>query len=578
MRAWMRADRLDFLIHEPAEVYHAKAKDFLSSHALADFRESPLLFRKRQLGLIPDEDRPAYQVGRAAHTLILEGHEEYQRRYAFGGPINPKTGERFGTKTKAHEDWAQRQGKPVLPDDQAALAETLCASVRSHDFACELLAEGTPEGVLRRDYRGIPCQARLDWLNPAKGLVDLKTCDYLRFLETDARRFGYPEPVLAFAGALSLQAVLAGRKVRDPSDNRTALYLLALANSGAGKDQPRKVNQQILVDVGLHLLFADKFASGEGIEDRLFVNPSALFQTDELDLLISSINKGKDARYEGIMNTLLKMFTSANALYPMRVRAGVEPGVIDQPCLCVFGTAIPQNYYESLSMKMLTNGFFARQLVLESRKRAKGCEPVVKPIPDWIITTARWWAEFQPGDRRGNLQHWHPVPRVIELAPGALDRLRQFRERADDEYSLAEDKNDPVRMAIWARANEKARRLALVYACSKNHEAPLIDLDGASWAAELVDHQTRRMLFMANQHVSENEFDARCKKLVVILRKWQEKHGDDWMPFWAINRRLPWSQRDHEEVRTTLMNQRVIDFSETGTGGRPSRMYRLLAA
>ncbi|TWU44452.1 DNA-invertase hin [Rubripirellula tenax] len=36
----------------------------------------------------------------------------------------------------------------------------------------------------------------------------------------------YPNPVMAFCGALSLLAMLAGRRVRDPGDNRTNLYLL----------------------------------------------------------------------------------------------------------------------------------------------------------------------------------------------------------------------------------------------------------------------------------------------------------------------------------------------------------------
>ncbi|MEX2387672.1 MAG: hypothetical protein WD534_07330, partial [Phycisphaeraceae bacterium] len=43
----------------------------------------------------------------------------------------------------------------------------------------------------------------------------------------------YPNPVMAFAGALSLQAFLAGRKVRDGGDNRTNIYLLGLAHSAA---------------------------------------------------------------------------------------------------------------------------------------------------------------------------------------------------------------------------------------------------------------------------------------------------------------------------------------------------------
>jgi hypothetical protein len=31
------------------------------------------------------------------------------------------------------------------------------------------------------------------------------------------------------------------------------------------------------------------------------------------------------------------------------------------------------------------------------------------------------------------------------------------------------------------------------------------------------------------------------------------------MPFWRINRRLPWSNREHEEVRDTLLHQRLIE-------------------
>jgi hypothetical protein len=388
----------------------------------------------------------------------------------------------------------------------------------------------------------------------------------------------YPERSLAFCGALALQALLAGRKVRDEADNRTNLYLLGLANSGAGKDYPRKVNQRILLHVGMSDSIGDTFASGEGVEDRLFVQPSVLFQTDEIDGLMTKINLGKDARHEGIMNVLLKMYTSASALYPMRVKAGKEAGVIDQPCLCIFGTAIPKHYYEALSLKMLTNGFFARMLILETGKRGRGQDAVVRDPPASVLEAARWWVEFAPGEQRGNLAGWHPVPKVVERTPEAGDVLRAFRQRADDQYSLAEDQGDPVGMAIWARANEKARRLALVYACSASHLDPRIDTDAARWACAFVEHQTRRMLFMAAEYVSENEFDARCKKLVVKLRTWQDKHGDAWMPFWQINRKHPWSEREHEEVRTTLLNQRLIEYAETKTAGRPSKLYRLVAA
>jgi len=179
------------LINEPAEEYHAQAGRFLSSHRLADFRHAPLLFRKKELGQVMDVDRPAYEIGRATHTLVLEGRQAYSEQYAVGGPVNPKTGKLYGSRTKAFEAWAEAQGKSVLTDEQAALVENLKAGVDAHDRAPVLLEAGVPEGVLRVEYCGVDCQARFDFINPEYGLVDLKTCDNLDYLESDARKFGY---------------------------------------------------------------------------------------------------------------------------------------------------------------------------------------------------------------------------------------------------------------------------------------------------------------------------------------------------------------------------------------------------
>ena len=93
----------------------------------------------------------------------------------------------------------------------------------------------------------------------------------------------YPNVVMAFAGALALQATLAGRKARDPDDNRTNLCLPGLAHFLAGKDRPRKLNAEILHAVGLSSQVGGRFASGEGVQDALFVEPCMLFQTDEID-------------------------------------------------------------------------------------------------------------------------------------------------------------------------------------------------------------------------------------------------------------------------------------------------------
>ncbi len=194
---------LSFLIREPADVYHAKTADHLSSHRLADFRDCPLLFRKKELGLIPEYSSRAFAIGRAAHCLILEGRDRFESDFVVGGPINKRTGLPFGANTKAFQEWAERSGKEAIHESDALLIEQMAAGVRDHVFAQELLRDGVAEGVVRTTYRGHRCQARIDWLNPSidRGLVDLKTCDRLDTFEVDALAFGYVSQ-LAFYRAM----------------------------------------------------------------------------------------------------------------------------------------------------------------------------------------------------------------------------------------------------------------------------------------------------------------------------------------------------------------------------------------
>lgn len=192
------------LLQEPADQYHAQAGDNLSSHLLSDFRKSPLLYHRKRNGLIPDEDRPAYLVGRAAHTVILEGPEAFRCSFAVGGPINPKTGSPYGASTKAWAEWAVAQGgKEVLTKEQYKLVMSMAAGVASHEFAQELLSGGIAEGVVRTEYCGKQCQIRLDWLNPHAGIVDLKTCDDLQWFEADAKRYSYIHQVAFYRAVLA---------------------------------------------------------------------------------------------------------------------------------------------------------------------------------------------------------------------------------------------------------------------------------------------------------------------------------------------------------------------------------------
>jgi hypothetical protein len=213
----------DILIHEPAGAYHAKAGEYLTSHLLADFRRSPLLYQRRRTGLITeDQFRPAFLVGRATHTLVLEGRRRFDAEFVVGGPINPRTGLPFGPGTKAWAEWAQAHGRDILTEEQYELVTQMSQAVIGHPVAADLLREGVPEGVVSAQYCQTACQIRMDWFDPHHGIVDLKTCDDLTYFEADARRFQYAHQlafyraVVAKVIGISMPVFLIGVEKKEP--------------------------------------------------------------------------------------------------------------------------------------------------------------------------------------------------------------------------------------------------------------------------------------------------------------------------------------------------------------------------
>lgn len=190
------------LIQEPAEVYHNKAQQYLSSHQLLDFIRCPYLYDRKHKGLIEEKESSTFLLGRAAHVRILEGRTVYEDSFALGGPINPTTGKPYGSLTKKFAEWQQLQNKPVLPQDQVELIELMASGVAMNGHAVDLISYGTAEGVVRTEYCGIDSQIRLDWLNPHQGIVDLKTCDDLTWFEADARRYRYHNQMAFYQSVL----------------------------------------------------------------------------------------------------------------------------------------------------------------------------------------------------------------------------------------------------------------------------------------------------------------------------------------------------------------------------------------
>ena len=315
----------------------------------------------------------------------------------------------------------------------------------------------------------------------------------------------------------------------------------------------------------------DKFASGEGIQDALVRANAMLFQNDEMDGVLRQINLDRENRRESIPNILLTLYTSANDVYPIRVKAGQKETIhIDQPHLTLFGTATPQYFYESLCQRMLTNGFFARMIVVDVGKRGAGQTPSsARHLPEPILATARWWAEYQPNP--GNLAAAHPEPRVVPLSTEAAEAVRHLQVLTEVEYNQAEDAKDEVARTAWSRTCENAQKLALIYACSENHEDPVIGLPAVQWATAFAIHQTRRQLYLAASYVAENPFHAECLKLLRRLSEAPEHQ----MQRQHLLRAMRCKAADFDQIVSTLVQQGDVVSVQIPTKTKTAQGYRL---
>ena len=386
----------------------------------------------------------------------------------------------------------------------------------------------------------------------------------------------YPNRVLSFTGALALLAFLVGRKVQDKRDNRSNIYLIALADSGTGKDHPRKVNFNIAFRAGVAGAIGDAFASGEGLEDALFMHPSMLFQADEFDCIFNTLKYSKDNRAESINEKLLKFYGASNTIYPLRKKASAkkkdgtvhEIAHIVNPNLVLLGTAIPQYFYESLSRRVLENGLVARCVIVEAGKRGEAGNPQPITPSDSLIRAATYLANL---DVNGNLTNEYPKPLIITETPEATAALREVQQECDRRYNFYEAQNEGAAKALWARAHEKVCKLAMLHGISGNVYNPLITEKSVRWAWKFIDHLTRRMLYMADRYVYENIFDEKCQR---AIRKLQEHGGR--LSHSKLLRLLHESADSMKKIAETLQEKGTVQVEYDSSVRPAAKIYRLV--
>lgn len=372
-----------------------------------------------------------------------------------------------------------------------------------------------------------------------------------------------PQPLLSMWAALCLQAVLSARKICDPYGARTNLYVIAMAGSGKGKDHPRVVNRRILTGSGLlELEGPEDLASDSGLLAALAHQPGLLMQLDEIGRLLKvcSANGASAGHLYGIPSQLLRLYSSTGEMYQGKAYADrTKNNPIDQPCLTIYGSTVPDSFWGSMSSEAIGDGLLARMMpVIGDEKPEKQLARQI-PVPESILMHAQGWGGYRPNGILGSV---HPAPTTVEYTVEAEQILKEY----DDTFEKRGDESGAWQ-PIWVRAKQKAQSLALIYVASKGTKNLRIDAEAIQWACEVSEWSSSLFESVGDHHIADSEFERKCQRVYGVI----QKRGAEGMTSSRLCGQRCWRAmppRDRQEVITTLIGDGRVEITEGPRGGQ----------
>ena len=168
-----------------------------------------------------------------------------------------------------------------------------------------------------------------------------------------------PSRELALSAVIPFVGALLGRRFASQTDLRTNFYVVALADSGYGKDHARSQLKRLITAAGLDRISGpNRFMSATALRNSVMNKPACLCMVDEFGGMMRQINDPRAGIHSVLIRSdLLEMFTSASTFFEGAAYAKEAPAKIHNPNLCVYGTSTPDDFWASVSSLRLTDFF-----------------------------------------------------------------------------------------------------------------------------------------------------------------------------------------------------------------------------
>jgi Protein of unknown function (DUF3987) len=381
--------------------------------------------------------------------------EARQRRLAAGEDFAAKLNRAKQAQEKPAEPSEKALGEMRLAAAGGALAERLNGALAKKDLGLAEAPKRVKPAAVEEPWTG-------DRVPGAVGAIS----DWI--IAYSIR----PNPMMALGVALAVVGTVIGRRVKGPQDAATHLYMIMLAPTGFGKDDPLACGRRLLTALDESLIGPDEFVSSQGLWRFLKEHPLCCCFVDELGDQIALINDQKGNGFVGMVFSTLKKCYNAWSDVRTAAKAGQDSEVIRSPAPSIIGAGVPTPFFRALQAKDLEGGFVNRLLVLPfegHKKPPEKMRTVPADPPKELIDRLRALPRLNLSMLDQRLDGRIPEPLKIDWADdGAPEVYLEFSRRIDELQSADGDEN---RKDLSQRVCENAIRIATIVAVGRRARA-----------------------------------------------------------------------------------------------------------
>lgn len=388
-----------------------------------------------------------------------------------------------------------------------------------------------------------------------------------------------PQPQFAQQASLAIASTFIGRRFKTTYDHYSSMYFACIAPSSCGKEHVKTVATDIFNACEKDFLSGDGYTSSGGVISALKERPCHLSVIDEFGLYLEHANNknnpnGRDA------NTMLMQATT-RAKSELRSKNYSTKGVsnnksvcdvILRPAISLVGLTTPVRFYKNLTHEMISDGFFGRFLVVNS-KMPRVAPRIVRPVavPQSIID---WSAALDSriNDKMNAFANYAMIAEqcVIDVDDDAIDLLNQFSA----EMVELMNKLEPEGLdALVGRSAELAGRGSFIIALSGDAFASQVNGDHAETAIQYVRQITLDSIDDIRSNLIGSAYQQAKKEVLESIRSAKEGVTER-----DMNRKQPYNKyKDKElsEILQSLVKAEHIALVNTREGkpGKPRMAF-----